>query len=98
MERTGIIRVSYRVLDYARAAFREQVQSLLSDPSDLLNPWREGEPAEVIAALRSLGQELGLDYDTLVLGGHDYQRERLAAIEAGTIQPAPREPIPDCGG
>jgi hypothetical protein len=87
--------VTERVLDYAREAFRNEVQMLLDDPSDLLHPWRDVEPAEAIAAMRSLGVEVGLDYDALVADGHGYACERLADIEAGKIKPAPREPLPD---
>ena len=82
--------VSHEVLAFAKDQFREVVKDLLDDPSSLLHPDRDLEPAEELACLRRLGTDLGLRFDDLVNEGHEISRDRLAKIEAGEIKPATR--------
>jgi len=82
------------VLSYAREKFRDEVADLLDDPSDLLHPWREQEPAEYLNSRRLFARDLGLDFDALVAAGSPYERERLYDIEFGVIKPQPRKPFP----
>lgn len=78
----------------AQDRFRDAVADLLDDPSDLLHPYRECEPAEELAARRRIAADLRLDFDELVrITGTAYERKRLADIELGKIQPAPRQPL-----
>ena len=86
-----LVTTTQRVIDFAREAFIRHVEEMLDDPSDLLHPLRDQEPAEVIADLRGLGAELGLDFDALLARGNDLERERLGEVERGEIKPAPRE-------
>jgi hypothetical protein len=81
------------VVTYARGAFVRDLTNLLDDPSELLEPLRDAEPAETLAQIRSLANLLGFDYDELVaMYGSDYERERIGKIETGAIAPKPRHP------
>lgn len=78
------------VLAYARNGFRAEVEGLLDDPSDLLHPGRECEPAEELARYRDRARRFGFDFDALVAEtGSAYERKRLAEIESGVIAPLP---------
>ena len=80
-----------RVLAYARSALRSRIADLLDDPSELRLPAREREPSAAPAEIRGLADDLGLDFDELIAAGSPTERERLAAIEQGRINPSPRE-------
>ena len=83
---------SERVMAFAREQFQALVKLLVGDPSHLLHPWREMEPAEFFAYYRMLASDLGLSFDALVVEyGNAVQIERLRQIERGMVHPAPRE-------
>jgi hypothetical protein len=83
--------VSEAVLEFARDRFRDLMENLLDDPSNLLHPLRDLEPVEELKILRDLAADLGLDYEALVAEGTPYEIKRLAEIEAGIHKPAPRQ-------
>ena len=90
VERVEGLSLTPQVLAYARASFRSDVAALLDDPSDLLHPHREREPAEELADRRLLAGQLGLDFDARVAeAGTPFERQRLADIESGALPPAP---------
>ena len=84
--------VSDAVLAFAREQFEALVDDLLDDPSDLLHPDRDEEPARVIFGYRKLAFDLGFDFDELVASGSCADRKRLSDIERGIIKPMPRGP------
>lgn len=86
--------ISERALQFARDAYEDMIASLLDDPSGLLHPWRDQEPAESLAETRQLGRDLGLDFDELVKKGHAHEIKRLYQVERGEIVPPPRQPLP----
>jgi hypothetical protein len=87
--------ISQDAFEFAQNAYVEHVKSVLDDPSDMLHPWRQHEPAEEFASLRKLGRDLGFDFDAVcVEHGSGYERQRLIDIEAGKLAPAPREKPP----
>jgi hypothetical protein len=90
---TDPIVLSPESLHFAQSAFEAEIEGLLDDPSDLLHPWREREPAEELARFRRIAVDLGIDFDELLArAGTDFERERLRLIDEGTIKAAPREP------
>lgn len=84
-------KVSKAVFDFAKECFERSIEDLLDDPSDLLHPLRDEEPAEYFVRERRLAAELGLDFDGLVAKGTIYEQDRLCDIETGKIKPAPRQ-------
>ncbi len=61
--------VSDSVLKFAKEQFENVVENLLDDPSGLLHPYRELEPAQELLEYRKLATDLGLDFDVLVAKG-----------------------------
>lgn len=70
--------ISAETFEWAKEALIMQLELLLDDP------YADQNPAEVIAGLRRIAQDLGLDFDVLVDEfGTTYERDRLKKLESG---------------
>lgn len=74
-----------RILGFARACFRTLIEELLDDPSFLIHPDDDYNPADELAFYRLLAADIGLDFDELVAEGSPEQRERIAKLERGEL-------------
>jgi hypothetical protein len=80
-----------RVIEFAMEAFRRHIDDLLDDPSWLLDE-DDLDPSEYIAEQRRIAEDLGIDFEELILQvGHDFEISRLRDYEAGNY-PAARRP------
>lgn len=73
--------MSDRVLEFTRLMYRQVIEALLDDPSDLLHPEREREPAAEISELRAIGNEIGVSFDDLLNEAHDFERDEIEMLE-----------------
>lgn len=72
-----------QLLAWVHGHHTEDVGRLLSTSSHPLDPRRLEDPADVIARFRSIGRELGLDFDAMVHEGSASERTRLGQIKLG---------------
>jgi hypothetical protein len=80
-----------RVIEFALEAFRRHIDDLLDDPSWLLDE-DDLDPPEYIAEQRRIAEDLGIDFEELILQvGHEFEISRLRDYEAGN-HPRPRRP------
>ena len=83
--------INKQTLDWAQNAFKNEVENMLDDPSYMLHPTRDEEPAETITYMRAVAADLGLDFNALVTElGSNYEIARFRKIESGELQPAKR--------
>jgi len=86
--------ISDKAFEWAQNCFEASVEELLDDPSNLIHPYRDLEPAEEIAEWRQRGKDLSMDFDALVEKyGSDIEKQRLRDMETGVIPALPREEI-----
>jgi hypothetical protein len=85
-----IARLKGEYQEAKRAELCERIRDLLDDPSNLAHEFRAEEPQQVIGRYRAAAKALGLAWEDLMALGSEFERQRLADIESGKLQPRPR--------
>lgn len=65
---------------FLQQLFQSHLEDVLDDPSYMVHPDETTPPAEAVAELRRVCEDLGLDWDEILGKAHEHERERLLAL------------------